>query len=320
MSRTRILVATLAVLAAAGAVGTLYRQTAAARPANQEADTDQPKAKDNKESVEMAAVRKTADAFARAFASGNAKAVAAFWTSNGEYVGADGETLRGRDAIEKSYVEFFKRYPKATVKVDIDKVRMMGLHAALEEGMLRVTLDEGKEPSVSRYSVLHVRDDDGWKMASVREWVPDPAELISLKDVEWLLGEWTAKSKDNEATASYAWDEDRAFIRGRYQVKRDGKVVSAGTQIIGKNPAGGLKSWQFDSNGATGEWLWTRDEKQWVIETAGILPDGNEVTAVNLLIPTGKDAFTWQTLERTVAGSELPGTVPVKVTRVKGKK
>ena len=41
---------------------------------------------------------------------------------------------------------------------------------------------------VSRYSVLHVREEDGWRMASVREWVPDPQELVTVKDVEWLLG------------------------------------------------------------------------------------------------------------------------------------
>ena len=31
----------------------------------------------------------------------------------------------------------------------------------------------------------------------------------------------------------------------------------------------------------------------------------------------GKDAFTWQAVERTAAGSPLAGTPPLKVTRVK---
>jgi hypothetical protein len=42
---------------------------------------------------------------------------------------------------------------------------------------------------VSRYSVLHVREDDGWRMASVREWVPDPTELVTLQDVAWSIGD-----------------------------------------------------------------------------------------------------------------------------------
>ena len=54
--------------------------------------------------------------------------------------------------------------------------------------------------------------------------------------------------------------------------------------------------------------------------TEGTLPDTSEVTAVNILIPLGKDAFTWQSTERTAAGSELPDLPPLKVTRVKADK
>src|SRR2546423_7736449 len=50
------------------------------------------------DSSEMA-VRKTADEFAKAFNKGDAKAMAAFWTKNGEYAGPDGEKIRGREAI-----------------------------------------------------------------------------------------------------------------------------------------------------------------------------------------------------------------------------
>jgi hypothetical protein len=173
---------------------------------------------------------------------------------------------------------------------------------------------------VARYSVLHVREEDGWKMASVREWVPDPAELISLKDVEWLIGEWSARSDDAEASIRYAWDEDKAYLRGRYTLKRGGKVISSGTQVIGKDPHGGLRSWQFENGGSFGEWAWSRDDRGWVIQAAGTLRDGSEVTAVNLLVPVGKDAFTWQSVERTASGSPLPDTPPVKVSRVKAAK
>jgi hypothetical protein len=156
-------------------------------------------------------------------------------------------------------------------------------------------------------------------MASVREVVPDPTDL-TMKDVEWLLGDWVAKSDDAEARLSYAWDEDKVFVRGRYSLKQGGKVVSSGTQVIGKDPNGGLRSWQFDANGSFGEWFWVRDEGRVIIEAVGTLPDGSETTAVNIVIPLGKDAFTWQSLERTAAGSPLPDTPPVKVTRVQAEK
>jgi uncharacterized protein (TIGR02246 family) len=304
----RILLTTLAVLAAAGVIGSLYRSAA------------QEKAADKAESPDLVAVRKTADEFVKAFNNGDAKAVASFWTKEGEFVGPDGEPIRGREAIEKEYAEFFKKYPKATLEVHIEKIRLMGRHTALEEGTLKVHLPGEKEPGVSRYSVLHVREDDGWRMASVREWVPDPAQLISLKDVEWLIGEWAAKSGDEEASMRCAWDEDKAYLRCRYSWRRGGKAVLSGTQIIAKDPNGGLRSWQFDSSGAYGEWSWSRDGTTWVIESVGTLPDGSEVAGVNLLVPLGKDAYTWQPVERTAAGSPLPAAPPLKVTRVKGGK
>jgi uncharacterized protein (TIGR02246 family) len=307
----RNVTAALAVVAIAAAVGSLYQLPAQDKPVPSGKDQGQP------ESAELAAVRKTAEAFTRAFNAGDAKAVAAFWTKDGEYVSADGDSVRGRDELEKTYTEFFKNNPKATIEVAIQSVRLLGRYTALEEGSLKLKLPGDKEPGVSRYSVLHVREDDGWRMAAVREWVPDPQELVSVKDVEWLLGEWAAKGPEAEVRITYTWDEDKAFLRGRYTLTRGGKVINAGTQVIGKNPAGGLRSWVFDSSGSFGESVWSRDEDHWVIEAAATLPDNSEMTAVSILIPLGKDAFTWQSVERTAAGSALPDTPPVKVTRVK---
>jgi uncharacterized protein (TIGR02246 family) len=308
------LIGTLAFLAIVGAVGWLHWapvQAKALATAGDEEKTASP---------ELAALHKTGADFVKAFNNGDAKAVATFWTKNAEYIAPDGEAVRGRPAIEKEYAEFFKNNPKATLKMQVDSRRLLGRHTALLEGNLEVQLPGNKEPSVSRSSALLIHEDDGWKLASVREWMPDPNELVSLKDVEWLLGDWVAKGNNAEVRVNYEWDEGKGFIRGHYTLKQDGKATSSGTQIIGKNPAGGLRSWVFDSSGIFGESLWSRDENRWLIEASGTLPDGTEVTAVNLLIPLGKDAFTWQSVERMAAGSPLPDVPPVKVSRVKNEK
>lgn len=296
-------------LAVAVTAGWLYRSTADEQPTNERSSEP-----------EVAAVRKSAEAFATAFNQGDAKAVAAFWTANGEYIGPDGEPIRGREAVAKEYAEFFKKNPKARVEVEIESIRLLGRYTALEEGTLKLILPGEKEPGVSRYSVLHVREDDAWRMASVREWIPDPADLVSPKSLEWLIGQWSAKSEDAELHVRYAWDEDKVYLHGRYTLKRGGKTSSSGLQIIGKNPGGGLRSWHFDSSGVFGESVWMPEEGRWIIEAVGTLPDGSEVSAVNLFVPLGKDSFTWQSVERTVAGTEMPAAPPVKVTRVKTEK
>lgn len=263
-----------------------------------------------------AAVRKNADAFTAAFNKGDAKSIVALMTKEVEYNGPDGETISGRDALEKSYVDFFKDNPKATIEVQISGVRPVGRQTAIEEGTLKLTVP-GKPISETRYSVLHVHEEEGWRMATVREWLPNPAELVTLKDVEWLIGDWEAKGNEAELSISYAWDEDKAYIRGRYTLKKGGKVVSSGSQVIGKDPAAGLRSWVFEGNGSFGESNWNRDGDRWVIDAGGTLPDGSETSATNILIPLSKDAFTWQSTERTAAGASLPDLPPVKVTRVK---
>jgi uncharacterized protein (TIGR02246 family) len=309
--RKWIVMAALAVVALAVTVGSLYRSLAQDKPPPGDKDQGQP------ESAEMAAVRKTADAFTKAFNAGDAKAVAAFWTKDGEYQGPDGEKLHGRDEIEKSYVELFKAQPKATMEIKIGSVRMLGKYTALEEGTITVKVPGDNEPGVSAYSVLHVREEDGWRMATVREWVPDPQTLVSVKDVEWLLGEWVGKGAETELRIKFSWDDDKVFLHGRYSLKRGDRVVSTGTQIIGKNPQGGLRSWNFDSNGSFSESVWEREGNRWVIQATGTLPDGSETTAVNVMIPLSKDAYTWQSIQRTAAGTQLPATAPAKVTRVK---
>jgi len=309
----------LAALAVTAAAGWLYRSSAQEKaPPERVALAAREEAEDAQEEAE---IRKTAEEYVKAFNKGDAKALAGFWTREGEYVDSDGETLHGRAAIEKDYVKFFKDHPKARLEIKVTNLRILGSSTAVEDGTLKVwPAGEGSEPEESHYNAFHVREADGWRMALVHEWVPSPAELISLQDVAWLVGEWTEKGPVTEAHAADEWDEAKMFLRSRYTLTRDGKVTTAGTMIIGKDPAGGLRSWQFDDTGSFAESSWSRDGNRWVIEATATLPEGATLTAVNILVPLSKDAFTWQSTQRTADGAPLPDVPPVKVTRVQAGK
>jgi uncharacterized protein (TIGR02246 family) len=264
-----------------------------------------------------AGIKAITEEYAKAFNAADAKAAAALWTATGEYVGADGEVTKGRAAIEQSLAAYFKEHPKATATVRVESVRVMGRGLASAEGVVALKL-AGEETVVeSRYTSLHVLEDGKWHAASVREWVPDPATDVTPKALEWLIGEWTAKGDGGELKIAYAWDEDKVFLTARYSLTKDGKTVSKGTQVFGTNPEGGLRSWLFDSSGTTSDGVWVRDDNRWVNEASGVLADGTAVNSVNVLIPLGKDAFTWQTTSREVDGVAVTPLPPVKVTRVK---
>ena len=70
--------------------------------------------KTTSEESELEAIRKSSHAFEEAFNKADAKAVAALWTIDGDYVDETGQVFAGRDAIEKQYADFFANHQAAT--------------------------------------------------------------------------------------------------------------------------------------------------------------------------------------------------------------
>ncbi len=266
-----------------------------------------------------AGVRKNADEYTKAFNAGDAKAAALSWSLHGEYTDPDGETFRGRAAVEAEIAAVLKANPKATIEIAVEEVRRVGRQAAFATGTTKTRSPADPEPAVSRFTGLFVQEESGWKIASLSDWATDPATDVTVADVGWLVGAWTAKGPGGEAKIEYAWNEAKTFLNGKYALAKDGKTVSSGTQVVGANPAGGLRGWTFDGSGTSGDAVWTRDGSRWLIEATDTLPDGTEMTTVNVLVPLGPDAFTWQPTQRTAGGVPLPDQPPVRVTRVKAK-
>src|SRR5262245_35068507 len=66
------------------------------------------KAGDAGRDADAEAIAKSSRDFSDAFAKGDAKAVAALWTEQGECEETTGDIVRGREAIEKAFAETFK--------------------------------------------------------------------------------------------------------------------------------------------------------------------------------------------------------------------
>jgi uncharacterized protein (TIGR02246 family) len=252
----------------------------------------------------------------KAYLAGDAKAMAAHWTENGEYFADDGTLIRGRAEIEKVYKEVFAaKRPHTEAAIDVTSIRFPSKDTAIEEGYFKVRT--GKEPATSsKYTVLHAREGGKWLMAVVREW---PSEGTSIRDLEWLIGTWEAKRDDTEVRTIYEWWGDKRFIRVNITIKKPGETRQ-GFQMIGKDRSTGqIRSWAFDRDGAFGEATWSRDGKKWVQESAGVLEDGSILAATNILTAIDNDSFTFQSVQRSVDGEEADDIPPVRVTRVKGK-
>jgi uncharacterized protein (TIGR02246 family) len=263
------------------------------------------------------AIRATAEEFVKVFNRGDVKAIGALWATDAEYTDESGQSYQGRAAIEKEYAELFKDHRGATMDVTIESIRFLGPDIAMEKGIAKVKLPGVDAPLGARYTVVHARRDGKWIMVVGRDapYVSGSNEDY-LKDLEWLIGDWKLEAQDRTLLLHFEWMAQRNFIKNTYTVTKDGKSTLTGGQIIGWNPKlGRIVSWHFDAEGGFGNDVWTKDGSKWVIEATGVLRNGSESAAVNVLTAVDANTFTWQSLKRTLDGVALPNTAPVKLAR-----
>ena len=78
-----------------------------------------------------------------------------------------------------------------------------------------------------------------------------------------------------------------------------------------------IRSWLFLGGGGLGEAVWTREGKDWRVDSSGSSADGGELTATNIYTPQDKESFAFRSINRSLDGEELDDIAPVTVKRVK---
>jgi uncharacterized protein (TIGR02246 family) len=268
---------------------------------------------------DVVAIKKGEEAFQKAFDAGDAKAVAALWTPDGELVEESGTRIEGRAAIEKRYATFFAANPKLRIKVHVHIIRFPNSETGLEDGSATVMYPSGIPMNSGNYSVVHVKRDGKWLMWSVHETpAEESAGSPSLERLGWMIGDWTAENKGVDFHLSCRWIADKHFIEQNYFAQRGNKVITSGRQIVGWDPARQkIASWMFTSDGGHAFGLWTPREDGMVVEAEGVLPDGTPTTAVNITRKLDDKAIVWRSTERSAGGTPLADTDEVILRRVK---
>jgi uncharacterized protein (TIGR02246 family) len=275
-----------------------------------------PKAASDSRTGDSAAIRSAMQSFVEAFRSGDAKALAGHWTAEGEYLGEDGGEVRGREALEKSFAAFFAKHPKVHAEAQPESLRFVSRDVAIQEGTVTVRRDPSDPPVAARYEALLVREDGRWRFARLSE---SASEEDTLQALAWLVGDWKSTGQDVEVTTRYSWNDTKTFLKVHFSIKEKDRTLG-GDQFLGRDPASGeIRAWTFEATGGIGEGTWRRDGDRWVVETQGTLPNGDVLTATNILTKVNDDTFTWQSIDRTLGDEELPDLAPVKVTRIKPK-
>jgi uncharacterized protein (TIGR02246 family) len=270
--------------------------------------------------ADEAALLKNAEAFVAAFDKGDAKALAAHWTAQGDYTDQAGHKVTGREAIEKAFTNFFADNKGMKLRIDITGLRFVTPDVAVEDGTTSVINPDGTPPSKARYTIVHVKKDGKWLLDSVREapYTP-PSNYEHLKGLEWAIGEWADDVKEGEvARISFDWTDNQNFIVSHFTTTIKNVSIGGGTQWIGWDPLNkSIRSWVFESNGGFGEATWAKDGAKWTLKVSAVLPDGKKATSTNILTRVDADTMTWEVKDRTLDGKPLPDIKAVRMKRAK---
>jgi uncharacterized protein (TIGR02246 family) len=264
------------------------------------------------------AIRDLGDTFTKAFDTGDAKAIAALYAPDAHMIDRAGEVFEGRQAIEKEYARLFKENPGLKLECCVEEIRLLGPDAAIEDGLCRGIPKEGGPWAPTRYTVVYVKRDGRWLMASDRESPGEESASIRdrLKELEWMVGDWVDEADDSIIETSCRWSDDKTHLIRDFTIRVRGQVALTGTQRIGWDaPTGQIKAWVFDSEGSRCEELWARLGNQWIIKATGVLPDGCISTATHVLIQEDPQTCRWRTVDRTVGSDVIPDIMEFTMVR-----
>ncbi|MDX2106915.1 MAG: SgcJ/EcaC family oxidoreductase [Candidatus Melainabacteria bacterium] len=252
-----------------------------------------------------------------AFAACDAKKIAAMWSEKGTYIDTDGWEYSGRKAIEDKYKDFFSR-KKGKIAISVQSVQPIGDAAAIEKGIASFSDIDGNLLSSCTYTVVHVRNDGRWEIASATDHGEvDAQSQMSLKDMAWMLGEWHANGANGDATVVTKFANGNSFLVTRFELKDKNGKGREEMQITGFDPTqNALVSWIFDSNGGFGQARWYSHGKTWESRMNRITPGGQRLSSVNYWQLEAPDKFTWQSTRRVFEGMDLPDSERITVSRV----
>lgn len=260
-----------------------------------------------------------AQEFIKAFNSGDAKAVASFWTEDGDYVDQLGHQYKGREALEKLYAKLFAVQKGGKLTIHVLSLRQLTPDVGIEDGVSEVTPADGGPPTSGRFAAVIVKRDGKWYFESVHETiVQPPSNAEHFEGIEWLLGDWVGEEQKGEsATASYAWAENRNFIVSSFNTTLNNIPVVGGTQWIAWDAIEKkIRSFSFYSGGGFGMAEWTKDGDHWKISVKGQSAGGQKLSGTNIVTKVDNDHCTWQLTKLTVHGKEMPEGKVVKMKRV----
>ena len=277
-----------------------------------------------KSSSDEQVIREQIARIGKGIAAASHNGIASIWTADGTFIDSDGAMYRGRGALEAHFAAVFAEDGKGYFDLLPDNIRLISDNVALSEGIVRRLNGIAGPTPETRYSMVFLKQNGSWLISSASETPlvaqAGPTETVKdpLKQLSWMVGEWSAENNGGSVRMKSEWDPNKNFILSTYEMKKSADApVLHSKQIIGWDPRRNqFVSWHFDSNGGFGYGNWIKENGQWLVESSGVERDGSSFTSVNIIAPKDQNAFTWQGVNRSVNGIAVSDTNQLKVNRI----
>ena len=285
-----------------------------------------------KEAGITAGIEAASNKYSDAFNGRDLIALADQWTTDAELV-EGGSRLSGRERIMESLGSWLNSLPEAKLSIKLTEIRPLGPTVARVSGTMRFSNQRGARPVETQFESLRVLEEGKWRLA---ESFVEPSQAHALDDLDWLIGSWTASDAASGRTfdARYERVAGGHAILGRTtihtappadQATPSGnsprpEVVEAIDLIHPDKATGAVRSWLFDSTGARAEGMFETDGVAFNRTFTGSTADGASAKVsrwVQVLVPTGAESMTLQSIDRTLDGRSLPDGQPIHFKKSK---
>jgi len=278
--------------------------------------------------ADVTAIRAAATAYRAALAKGDAAAIKAAWTEDGDTVDGWGNLYDSKDTATLSGTVADAAGTRPDVRMSETRLRLIARDVVIEDGTVDVILPGMKSPIEGSFTAIWARRGAGWKLTGLRESErPVSVDGDMLEDLDWMVGDWTLAidgADEKKAAASMEmtvrWDAGHAFL-----IREVRAPVASGDggpadvveihQRIGWDPlVKRIRSWSFSSDGSRSEATWVRDGTSWIATQSIVFPAGDQETAVSIYTYDGQNRCVWRTLPE---GLELDDGRPSRATWIR---
>lgn len=254
---------------------------------------------------------------------GKTEDLSSFWVDDAVYAKPiTGEILEGKNAIS----EFLQKATKElkarnlTLSFKSSKIDFPNDNTAIVLGILEITDSKGELLQRNARRIELIKQNGNWNISNISEIEvpPAPPIYIHLKDLEWLIGNWSSNVDNVTSTFNANWDKFKNFILQHFKTEIYGVESIEGLQIIGWDPSlNKIHSWVYDSDGGFGSGIWTKNGDSWQAAMNYVLSNGKKASATNIYTKVNDNSFSFSSIDRKINGESIPNVEPVTVVKEK---